>query len=72
MPSLLKSSVLGLGLLAGVAATAYAQSVSSLPPAGAAPVATTPPPVTSSTQGFFPSPAATPFSKRTTSASRRL
>ncbi len=56
MPSLLKSSVLALGLLAGVAATAYAQSVSSLPPAGAAPVATAPPAVTSSTQGFFPKP----------------
>jgi hypothetical protein len=32
MPSLLKSTVLGFGLLAGVAATAHAQSVSALPP----------------------------------------
>ena len=32
MPSLLKSTVLGLGLLVGVAATGYAQSVSALPP----------------------------------------
>ena len=56
MASLLKASVLGLGLLTGVTATAYAQSVSSLPPAGVAPVATTPPPVTSSTQSFYPKP----------------
>ena len=32
MVSLVKSTVLGFGLLAGVAATAYAQSVSALPP----------------------------------------
>ena len=32
MSSLLKSTVLGLGLLAGVATTAHAQSVSALPP----------------------------------------
>src|SRR5262245_46184301 len=56
MRSLLKSSVLGLGLLAGVSATASAQSVSALPPAGAAPVVTAPPPVTSSTQTFYPKP----------------
>jgi hypothetical protein len=45
MRSLLKSTVLGVGLLAGVAATAYAQSVANLPPASpaAAPAATTPP-----------------------------
>lgn len=49
MPSLLKSTVLGLGLLAGVAATAYAQSVSSLPPASGATVPTTVPPIASPT-----------------------
>jgi len=45
MPSLLKSSVLGLALLAGLAATAHAQSVSALPPTSpaAAPTAVTPP-----------------------------
>jgi hypothetical protein len=32
MSSLLKSAVLGLGLLAGAAATVHAQSVSALPP----------------------------------------
>ncbi len=56
MPSLLKSTVLGLGLLAGVAATAYAQSVSSLPPTGGATAPTTPPAVPSSTQSVFPKP----------------
>src|SRR6266446_4707716 len=56
MPSLLKSTVFGLGLLAGVAATAYAQSVSSLPPTGGATAPTTPPAVPSSTQSVFPKP----------------
>jgi hypothetical protein len=56
MPILLKSTVLGLGLLAGVAATASAQSVSALPPAGSVTAPTTPPPVTSSTQSFYPKP----------------
>jgi hypothetical protein len=32
MSSLLKTTILGLGLFAGVAATAHAQSVSALPP----------------------------------------
>jgi hypothetical protein len=54
MSSLLKSTALGVGLLAGIAA-AQAQSVSSLPPAsGASPAA--PAPVTSSTQSIFPKP----------------
>jgi hypothetical protein len=45
MSNLLKSTVLGLGLLAGVAATAHAQSVSALPPSSpaTAPTATTTP-----------------------------
>jgi len=44
MSSLLKSTILGLGLLAGVAATAHAQSVSALPPTspGTAPTAVAP------------------------------
>jgi len=44
MSSLLKSTILGLGLLAGVAATAHAQSVSALPPTSpsTAPTATAP------------------------------
>ena len=43
MPALLKSMLLGLGLLAGAAMTANAQSVSALPPTGsAAAPATTP------------------------------
>ena len=62
MPSLLKSTVLGLGLLAGVAATAYAQSVSSLPPTGGATAPTIPPAVTSPTQSILPKPGGgTPF-----------
>jgi hypothetical protein len=32
MPSLLRSTVLGLGLLTGIGATGYAQSISALPP----------------------------------------
>lgn len=55
MASLLKTSVLSLGLLAGAVVAAQAQSVSSLPPAGGAPQAS-PPPITSSTQGVFPKP----------------
>jgi hypothetical protein len=45
MPSMLKSTVLGVALLAGTALAAQAQSVSSLPPSGGAPVqsAATPP-----------------------------
>jgi hypothetical protein len=45
MHSLLKSTVLGLGLLAGLTATAYAQSVSTLPPTSPATASTakTPP-----------------------------
>jgi len=44
MSSPLKSTILGLGLLAGVAATAHAQSVSALPPTspGTAPTAVAP------------------------------
>ena len=44
MSSLLKSAALGVGLLAGVAATAHAQSVSALPPTSpsTAPTATAP------------------------------
>ena len=62
MPSLLKSTVLGLGLLAGVVATADAQSVSSLPPAGGATAPTIPPAVTSPTQSILPKPGGgTPF-----------
>jgi hypothetical protein len=56
MRSLIKSSALGLGLLIGITASAHAQSVSALPPAGTAPAVTTPPPVTSSTQSFYPKP----------------
>jgi hypothetical protein len=55
MPSLLKSTALGLGLLAGVTASAYAQSVSSLPPTSGATAPTTAP-ITSSTQEFYPKP----------------
>jgi hypothetical protein len=49
MHSLLKSSVLGVGLLTGVIATAHAQSVANLPPTGPvqAPTVTAPPAVSS-------------------------
>ena len=55
MPSLLKSSVVSLGLLAGLAVAAQAQSVSSLPPAGGATTAS-PPPATSPAPTAFPRP----------------
>lgn len=57
MSSLLKSTVLGFGLLAGVAATAHAQSVSTLPPTSPATAPTAAPaPATSSTQQISPNP----------------
>jgi hypothetical protein len=54
--SLLKSMVLGVGLLAGVSATAYAQSVSTVPPTSpaTAPTATTAP--AASTAKTYPDP----------------
>jgi hypothetical protein len=55
MRSLLKSTVLGVGLLVSVAAAAQAQSVSSLPPTSAEPTAvTTTPPVSSAK--IYPNP----------------
>jgi hypothetical protein len=53
---LLRSMVLSVGLLAGVAATAHAQSVSTLPPDNGSPTQTARSPVTGSTQSFFPKP----------------
>jgi len=54
MSSLLKSAVLSLGVLAGTAAVALAQSVSSLPPSSpaTAPTVATPP----SSAKIFPNP----------------
>lgn len=56
MHSLLKSTVLGVGLLAGVSATAHAQSVSTVPPTSpaTAPTATTAPVVSSAK--IYPNP----------------
>lgn len=58
MSSMLKSALLGVGLLAGTALTAQAQSVSSLPPAGSTAVvpqtAVTEP--YGSNQSFYPKP----------------
>src|SRR5437868_4018021 len=55
MSCLSKSAALSLGLLAGIAAAAQAQSVSSLPPpSGVTPAS--PPPVTSSTPLVGPKP----------------
>ncbi|MGA7260917.1 MAG: hypothetical protein WA709_29820 [Stellaceae bacterium] len=55
MSNLLKSAVLSLGVLAGTAAVALAQSVSALPPSSPAtgPTAATPP---ASTYKIFPNP----------------
>jgi hypothetical protein len=59
MPSMLKSTVLGVALLAGTVLAAQAQSVSSLPPTGGAPMqnAATPP---ASPQNVGLSPGAAP------------
>jgi type II secretory pathway pseudopilin PulG len=56
MRNLLKPMVLGVGLLVGVSATAYAQSVSNVPPTSpaTAPTATTVP--TPSTAKIYPNP----------------
>ncbi len=57
MSKILKSALLGVGLLAGTALAAQAQSVSSLPPAGGNPVpqsALTEP--YGSSQSFYPKP----------------
>jgi hypothetical protein len=56
MPSLFKSAILGLGLLAGVGATAHAQSVSALPPTSPAAGKIVTPPPSPTTQSFFPKP----------------
>jgi hypothetical protein len=56
MRSLLKSTILGVGLIAGVSATTLAQSVSALPPTNPAPAPTaTTPPVVSSAK-IYPNP----------------
>ncbi len=56
MANLLNGALLSLGLLAGVAGAAQAQSVSALPPEGGMPVQATQPPAYSSTQSFYPKP----------------
>ncbi|MGH7045815.1 MAG: hypothetical protein ACREE2_05415 [Stellaceae bacterium] len=67
MPRILTSALLSLGLVAGTALAAHAQSVSSLPPEGAASVpqqtAVTQP--YGSTQSFFPKPGGSSFWKDT-------
>jgi hypothetical protein len=55
MNGLLKSTVLGVGLVAGMALAAQAQSVSSLPPGGGVPESAVAPP-SSSTQSYYPKP----------------
>jgi hypothetical protein len=55
MASLLKSTFLGLGLLTGVSAAAFAQSVSALPPSGGVPQSAVTQPY-GSTQSFYPKP----------------
>jgi hypothetical protein len=56
MPNMLKSTVLGVALLAGTAFAAQAQSVSSLPPSGSAPTANaaTQPPTSPPSVGLSP------------------
>jgi hypothetical protein len=55
MPKFLNSVVLGVGLVAGIALAAQAQSVSSIPPAGA-PAASVPTQPYTSTQTIVPDP----------------
>jgi hypothetical protein len=62
MPNMLKSTVLGVALLAGTAFAAQAQSVSSLPPTGSAPTASAPtqPPTSPPSIGLSPGASSTP------------
>jgi len=53
---LLKSTVLTVGLLTGLAATGYAQSVSMLPSEAGTTARTARSPISGSTQSFFPKP----------------
>ncbi len=55
MHSLLKATVLGVGLLAGASAIAHAQSVSALPPTSSATAPTATKPALSSSK-IFPNP----------------
>jgi hypothetical protein len=55
MQSLVKSTIVSMGLLAGVIATAQAQSVATLPPTSPVPAATVTTPATSSAK-IYPSP----------------
>jgi hypothetical protein len=54
--SMLKSMILSLGLAAGVAISAQAQSVATLPPNGGLPAQTAKTPPFQSTQSFYPRP----------------
>jgi len=56
MPSMLKSTLLSIGLLAGTALAAQAQSVSSLPPNGGAPTQSAVTQPYTSTQKISPDP----------------
>jgi len=62
MPSMLKSTVLSIGLLAATALAAQAQSVSSLPPNGGAPTdsAATQPNVSPPSIGLSPGATSAP------------
>ena len=62
MPNLLKSTVLGVALLAGTALVAQAQSVSSLPPTGSAPAVSAPTqaPISPPSVGLSPGASSTP------------
>jgi len=61
MPSMLKSTVLGVALLAGTVLAAQAQSVSSLPPTGGAPTqSAAPPPASPPNVGLSPGASSTP------------
>ncbi len=59
MPNMLKSTVLGVALLAGTAFAAQAQSVSSLPPNGSTPTASAPAQPAASPPSIGLSPGAT-------------
>jgi hypothetical protein len=56
MSKLVKSAVLGVGLLAGTALAAQAQSVSSIPPTTNSPAASVPTQPYTSTQTIVPDP----------------
>ena len=72
MSTYLKSAFMSLGLFAGVAAVAHAQSVSALPATGTPPGQTAKTPPFSSSQSVFPKPGGRSMAREPLSTPRGL